>query len=300
MTWVKLDDGLPDNAKVSDLSASAFRTYITALCFCSRNLTDGQLTEAQLRKVVCRRSDVDELLSCGLFEAREGGGAILHDFLEYQPSRTQVEARRKAVTERVQKHRGHEQPSRNGNAVTQAFQGEPVIESVTPPISRPVPSDPVPSPESNPTQTAAPRPDRSELRETPGQPPLGLIPCPRDLTLTPDQRATLETCLVEPQAIDAFTRQFVIKAIADPNDKRTMIAWRKSLGMAISGNWNNPKKRTEAMAEPAPGVLEHERRLAAAERGPEREKPRRRPEPPLPKPDETLRMAEEALAKVGG
>jgi hypothetical protein len=147
MTWVKLDDGLPDHAKVADLSDAAFRAYITALCFCSRNLTDGELTESQIRRIGMSKSAREELLEATLIEPREGGGAVLHDFLEYQPSRAQVHARRKAVTERVQRFREH---NRNGNAVTTELQERIIDELVTPPPSRPVPSDPERDPEGTP------------------------------------------------------------------------------------------------------------------------------------------------------
>ena len=41
MPWVKLDDGFTDHPKIASLSDSAFRTFVTALCYCNKNLTDG-------------------------------------------------------------------------------------------------------------------------------------------------------------------------------------------------------------------------------------------------------------------
>ncbi len=41
MSWIKLDDALPSNRKIKDLSDRAFRLYVYGLCYCGRDLTDG-------------------------------------------------------------------------------------------------------------------------------------------------------------------------------------------------------------------------------------------------------------------
>ena len=46
MTWVKVDDALPEHPKVARLSDAAFRVHISALCYSARNLTDGKLEVA--------------------------------------------------------------------------------------------------------------------------------------------------------------------------------------------------------------------------------------------------------------
>lgn len=78
------------------------------------------------------------------------------------------------------------------------------------------------------------------------------VRCPPDLRLLDDQRGTLETALVPGWAIDALTAHFVAKSLGDPNDRRTLVAWRKCLSQAIAGNWNNPRTRPKA-PEPAAG-----------------------------------------------
>jgi hypothetical protein len=72
----------------------------------------------------------------------------------------------------------------------------------------------------------------------------GKIPCPGDLVLTPEQRATLECGgnIVPGWAIDVITQRFVSKAVADPDDRRTLIHWRKCLAIAVSGDWNGPNR----------------------------------------------------------
>jgi hypothetical protein len=44
-------------------------------------------------------------------------------------------------------------------------------------------------------------------------------------------------------AIDTITADFVATAIADQDDHRQLVHWRKCLSRAISGRWNDSSKR---------------------------------------------------------
>jgi hypothetical protein len=111
MSWVKLDDGFADHPKVSDLSDAAFRLHITALCWIARQETDGVVSEKQARKMGAPRH-IDELVTARLWIQRTGKFEI-KDYLKYNPSKKQLEAKRKATRERLQRFRGSP-----GNAVT--------------------------------------------------------------------------------------------------------------------------------------------------------------------------------------
>lgn len=50
--WVKLDDQMPNDPEVDGLSDGAFRLYVTAICYCQAELTDGYITTAKLRRIV--------------------------------------------------------------------------------------------------------------------------------------------------------------------------------------------------------------------------------------------------------
>jgi hypothetical protein len=69
------------------------------------------------------------------------------------------------------------------------------------------------------------------------------VPCPRDLKLLDDQIATMETSMIPRWAIDELTQRFVLKAMADPTDKRPLSAWRKCLTSAVHGDWGDSSKR---------------------------------------------------------
>lgn len=106
MTWVKLTDVFPEDPRVSELSHRAFRLHVTALCYCSRNLTDGHVTGNALRAIAgsagVARSTVADLLSAGLWAQNGDGGYLIPKFLDYNPSAEQVRADREQARLRMQ------------------------------------------------------------------------------------------------------------------------------------------------------------------------------------------------------
>ncbi len=94
MAWVRLDDRFYDNPKIIGLSDQAVLLYISALCYSSGQLTDGFIPEKALRRIGWRsddlESDVTELVNAGLWEPTDGG-YMIHDYLEYNPSREELE-----------------------------------------------------------------------------------------------------------------------------------------------------------------------------------------------------------------
>lgn len=107
MPWARLDDMLPVHPKIRALSDSAFRLYISAICWSSLHRTDGYVAFNQLRFVSDVRraqSCVEQLVQAGLWEAADGGWRI-HDYLEYQPSAEKVQQEREAKRRRQERWR---------------------------------------------------------------------------------------------------------------------------------------------------------------------------------------------------
>lgn len=101
MSWVKLDDHMPQNLKVNALSDAAFRAYVTSICYCASNLTDGFITTRQAREWAGKPRVMQEMMP-GLWEVCDGG-FMVHDYLKYNPTRAQVEAERAAARKRMGK-----------------------------------------------------------------------------------------------------------------------------------------------------------------------------------------------------
>jgi hypothetical protein len=90
LTWVKLDDRMPEHVKVASLGDRAFRAHIEALCYCAGSLTDGFIPEAVAKRRTWTRSAV-ELVAAVLWETTEGGW-LIHDYLEHQRSKESARA----------------------------------------------------------------------------------------------------------------------------------------------------------------------------------------------------------------
>ena len=172
MTWIRIDDQMPDHPKIEPLSDAAFRWTIRALSYANRFLTNGVLPSAFLDRVP---DDVrGELVTRGVWEQGRDGHTRIHDYLDYQPSKAEIQRQRKATRQRVARFREREKeprPAQSRNAVTNA---------VTNAVSNgaPVPSRPTP-----------PRPSRG-TKESPPIPPFagGATPPISTRKLSKDER----------------------------------------------------------------------------------------------------------------
>ncbi len=99
MTWLKIDDRFAEHPKVIGLSAQAFRLHVAGLCRCAAHLTDGRLTERDVRVLtpICGLTTwkryVNELISAGLWIVQPHGWSI-KDYLDYNPSSVKVKEQR--------------------------------------------------------------------------------------------------------------------------------------------------------------------------------------------------------------
>lgn len=134
MPWVKLDDRFPSHRKIALLSDRAFRLHISAICWCSENLTDGRIGDRELALVAKIRgvkATAQQLADAGVWDRTEDGWEI-HDYLDYNPSREQVIAERKKNAERQEKFRRR----KNGKPVPPDGSPNPSSNGVTSGVTR--------------------------------------------------------------------------------------------------------------------------------------------------------------------
>jgi hypothetical protein len=95
MTWVRLDDGFYDHPKITRIGLAAAGLFVNSLCYSARQLTDGFIPTAALAGLASGKPGKlpQLLIKEGLWEAVDGGYRI-HDYLDYNPSREKVLARR--------------------------------------------------------------------------------------------------------------------------------------------------------------------------------------------------------------
>jgi hypothetical protein len=169
MTWVKLDDGFFENAKVMRLTDRAVRLYLASLCLSNRNLTDGLITP-QHRKVLYALTSSNakhaaELTTAGLWLNTDAGN-VIRSYLEYQPSAADVKAHRAKAAERQAALRRRRNEARD---IVEDSLSNAVTNSVTNAVSHR-------SPAPTPTRIIPERSSRSlSFNQGPDNSPLGKL-----------------------------------------------------------------------------------------------------------------------------
>ncbi|MFB7162292.1 hypothetical protein [Streptomyces sp. NPDC056242] len=134
MPWVRLDDRFPSHRKVALLSDRAFRLYVSALCWCSENLTEGRILDRELPLVARLRGAkkaAAELEEVHLWDRVDGGWEI-HDYLEYNPDRAKVKAERASNAARQQAFRDRKKAERDAKRAAEDKASNAPRNGVTP------------------------------------------------------------------------------------------------------------------------------------------------------------------------
>ena len=105
MTWFKVDDGFYDHPKVIDLPLAAVGLWALAGAYCARHLTDGVITDRQIRAIGGTRKQAAALVAAGLWSVDDAPPSArrfaFNDWGDFQPSRADVEAKREEARERM-------------------------------------------------------------------------------------------------------------------------------------------------------------------------------------------------------
>lgn len=130
MVYLNLDDNYPDHPKIEALSDAAYRFHGSAMFYAARFQLDGYLTQPQLRarqrwSTRTERELIDGALlhppgeGCGTKTCPPGapGQYLLHDFLEWNKSRSWWDEKRKKDAERLAKWRAEQAAKQGGEHV---------------------------------------------------------------------------------------------------------------------------------------------------------------------------------------
>ena len=94
--YAAIDHNFCEHPKHDVLSDAAFRLHISGIVFCSRHRLDGLLPADRVRRLVprFRAAALQELLDRSLwFEVFDGAAYEIRDYLQWNPSRAQIEER---------------------------------------------------------------------------------------------------------------------------------------------------------------------------------------------------------------
>ena len=164
MTWAKIDDGFLDHPKVLRAGEDAANLHLRAIIWCGKHLTDGEMPREALGAITRRRDAAKLAALCvkaGLWEETPEGWT-LHGFAEHNPTRAEVEERRRKTTAKVAAWRERKA----------AQSGKPLVSEGCNPVTNPVVTHAVTDPVTLPPARPGPaRPDRE--REPPYPPQRG-------------------------------------------------------------------------------------------------------------------------------
>lgn len=138
MTWIRVDDALPEHPKIETAGPVAAWLYVCGLAYASRNLTDGFIPENRALALAGPGGQelIDKLVRVNSWERIQDGYQI-HDYLDYQQSRAETLRKRKLSTKRQegwrqrQQDEGEEPRNASTNASTNASRNALVTASLT-------------------------------------------------------------------------------------------------------------------------------------------------------------------------
>ena len=129
MGWLKVDDKLPRNPKIIAGGIEPAWYYICALTHCAEQMTDGFIADAAVPVIAPHiedpRSVAEACCQLDLFRRVEGG-YMVPDYLDFNPSRASVLARREAEASRQASRRESQRDTAQTSDVTPSVPSRPV------------------------------------------------------------------------------------------------------------------------------------------------------------------------------
>jgi len=106
--WVRLDADYFTNPKTLAAGRDGRALHLASICWVARHLTDGHIPSEALDTILhsagVKRSTVDAVVHSGLWTPN-GVGYVVHDYLESNPSRADVEREREQWRQRQKRRR---------------------------------------------------------------------------------------------------------------------------------------------------------------------------------------------------
>ena len=91
MPWAKVDDKLHGHPKAAKAGLEALGLHLLAMSHCAAYETEGHVAPEFTTRTAGKRADAltDRLVESGLWELN-GTGWVIHDWLEYNPTRKET------------------------------------------------------------------------------------------------------------------------------------------------------------------------------------------------------------------
>lgn len=114
MPYANLDDGYAEHPKITGLTDAAFRLHTAAICHAARYTTDGYIAAHDVPRLVprFRQGTLAELTRTHLW-TRDENGYWLHDYLDWNRSRAQIQTDRENARKRRDAYNRRRREGRN-------------------------------------------------------------------------------------------------------------------------------------------------------------------------------------------
>lgn len=96
---IRLDHGMPEKESVVNLSDSAFRLFVEAICYCGRNETDGSIPKAILRRTASKPAAIRELQQADHIVELDATTWTLPDYLRFNRAKLEIDSIRSSKAE---------------------------------------------------------------------------------------------------------------------------------------------------------------------------------------------------------
>jgi hypothetical protein len=100
--WVKLHDQAPNDPDIDRLSDGAFRLWISGICYCQAELTDGFIDSGRVRRLTpnYKATHLRELTDSGVFSAT-ADGYVVRNFAKWNKTSDYWRAKRESDAARL-------------------------------------------------------------------------------------------------------------------------------------------------------------------------------------------------------
>lgn len=240
MSWVKLDDSMTEHPKVLASGALGWALDVAGILYSARARTDGWVPAGKVATLldlsgmpVSAQDLAEKLVAVGRWHPDPRGGYLIHDFLDYQPSKADAEAM--SASRRAGGKAGAER--RWSKAAIGQPMGGPMATPMGAPMGPPMGThmgDPMGPHMANAWQNHAPVPDpiKTPSESPPCSPPTGRTRATTSV-LPNDWRPTSDhTSLAARLGLDCADQAERMRDYARANPK-----WRKADWDATFRNW---------------------------------------------------------------
>jgi len=154
MAWFRVDDNFYDHPKVDELSLEAVGIWLLCGTYVAKQLTDGFIPDRRITRLGGNDDLVQELVEAELWDPVDGG-YMFRNWMDYQPTKDAVEAKREADRERQRKKRRNDK----GQYVSSTASHSVTPTRLAAESHHPSPAQPSPAPNAKSTAGAASQTD---------------------------------------------------------------------------------------------------------------------------------------------